>query len=154
MSDEASQREIQALELIRTLRHPFLLQTQRYWALSDRVVMVMELADDSLDDWYRRCQAEGKRGLPGPELIAYLREAAEALDYMHSKGVLHRDIKPGNLLRLSGHAKVADFGLARLQESRLMSATFCGTPVYMSPEMWQGKISVHSDQYSLAASYF
>jgi serine/threonine protein kinase len=154
VDDEASQRELQALELIRSLRHTFLLQTHRYWALKDRVVMVMELADDSLSDWYRACKADGKPGIPAPELIAYLREAAEALDYMHSKGVLHRDIKPGNLLRLSGHAKVADFGLARLQESQVMSATFCGTPVYMAPEVWQGKISVNSDQYSLAVTYF
>jgi hypothetical protein len=154
LEDEACQRELQALELIRSLRHAFLLQTQRYWALKDRVVMVMELADDSVSDWFKSCKAEGKPGIPAPELIAYLREAAEALDYMHGKGVLHRDIKPGNLLRLSGHAKVADFGLARLQESQMMTATFCGTPVYMAPEVWQGKVSVHSDQYSLAVTYF
>jgi serine/threonine protein kinase len=154
LDDEASQRELQALEIIRSLRHPFLLQTHRFWALKDRIVMVMELADDSLSDWFRRTRAEGKPGIPAAEVIAYLREAAEALDYMHANGVLHRDIKPGNLLRLSGHAKVADFGLARLQESQLMSATFCGTPVYMAPEVWQGKISVHSDQYSLAVTYF
>jgi hypothetical protein len=154
VDDEASQRELQALEIIRSLRHPFLLQTHRYWALKDRIVMVMELADGSLTDWFRTSKAQGKPGIPVPELVAYLREAAEALDYMHSKGVLHRDIKPGNLLRLSGHAKVADFGLARVQESQLMSATFCGTPVYMAPEVWQGKISVHSDQYSLAVTYF
>lgn len=154
LDDEASQRELQALELIRSLRHAFLLQTQGYWALKDRVVMVMELADDSVSDWFKACRAEGKPGIPAPELIAYLREAAEALDYMHGKGVLHRDIKPGNLLRLSGHAKVADFGLARLQESQMMTATFCGTPVYMAPEVWQGKVSVHSDQYSLAVTYF
>jgi hypothetical protein len=152
--DEASQRELQALELIRTLRHAFLLQTHRYWALKDRVVMVMELADDTLTDWFNASKAAGKPGIPATELVVYLREAAEALDYMHSKGVLHRDIKPGNLLRLSGHAKVADFGLARLHESQLTTATFCGTPVYMAPEVWQGKISVHSDQYSLAMTYF
>jgi hypothetical protein len=154
VDDEASQRELQALEIIRSLRHPYLLQTHRYWALKDRIVMVMELADGPLTDWFRASKAEGKPGIPTPELIVYMREAAEALDYMHSKGVLHRDIKPGNLLRLSGHAKVADFGLARVQESQLMSATFCGTPVYMAPEVWQGKISVHSDQYSLAVTYF
>jgi serine/threonine protein kinase len=154
VDDEASQRELQALEIIRSLRHPFLLQTHRYWPLKDRIVMVMELADDSLSDWFRTSKAAGKPGIAVAELLAYLREAAEGLDYMHENGVLHRDIKPGNLLRLSGHAKLADFGLARLQESQLMSATFCGTPVYMAPEVWQGKISVHSDQYSLAVTYF
>ncbi len=154
LDDEAGQRELQALELIRSLRHPFLVQTQRYWALKDRVVMVMELADDSLADWFKACRAEGQPGIPARELVAYLREAAEALDYMHAKGVLHRDVKPANLLRLSGHAKVADFGLARLQESLVMTATFCGTPLYMAPEVWRGKVSVHSDQYSLATTYF
>lgn len=153
LNDEASQRELQALELIRTLRHPFLLRTERYWALKDRVVMVMELADDSLADWFQACKDRGHAGIPAAELIAYLHEAAEALDYMHAKSVLHRDVKPGNLLRLQGHAKVADFGLARLQESQVMTVTFCGTPLYMAPEVWRGKISVHSDQYSLAVTY-
>ncbi len=154
LDGESGRRELQALELIRTLRHPFLLLTHRYWALKDRVVTVMELADDSVADWFRACRAAGLPGIPAAELVAYLREAAEALDYMHAKDVLHRDVKPGNLLRLSGHAKVADFGLARLQESSLMTATFCGTPLYMAPEVWQGKVSARSDQYALAMTYF
>jgi formylglycine-generating enzyme required for sulfatase activity len=153
VDDEASRRELQALELIRSLRHPFLLQTHAFWQLEDRLVIVMELAEGSLSDWFKQCAQAGLPGIPAGELAAYVGEAAEALDYLHSQHVVHRDIKPANLLRVKGHAKVGDFGLARLAESRLATATFCGTPVYMAPEMWHSQVSEHSDQYSLALSY-
>ena len=153
LDDESSQRELQSLQLIRDMRHPFLLQTQAFWSLEDRLVIVMELAEGSLAEWNREARREGGAGIPVAELLPYFREAAEALDYLHSMNVLHRDIKPANLLRLKGHAKVADFGLARMMEARQMAATFCGTPLYMAPEIWRQKVSPQSDQYSLAASY-
>src|SRR5581483_2977652 len=67
----------------------------------------------------------------------------------------HRDIKPENILLLQKHVKVADFGLARVLEGTrsLMSMSVSGTPAYMAPEVWYGKFSPHSDQYSLAVSY-
>src|SRR5262249_52612911 len=130
LDDESSQRELQSLELIRELRHPFLLQTQAYWSLEDRLVIVMELADDSLADWNRQERKLTGSGISSSELLGYFGEAAEALDYLHSMNVIHRDVKPANLLRLKGHAKVADFGLARLMDKQLASATFCGTPLY------------------------
>jgi serine/threonine protein kinase len=73
---------------------------------------------------------------------------------LHSEHVIHRDIKPDNILLLNKHAKVADFGLARfLETEQTASASGSGTPAYMAPEVWRRRVSERSDQYSLAMSY-
>jgi hypothetical protein len=154
LDHEASRKELKALEKIRTLHHIFLLQIHQYQAERDHLVIVMELADGSLSDRFKECQANGLTGIPVEELVSYFLQAAEALDYLHSNHVAHRDIKPQNLLMLGGHAKVADFGLAREQTQVLdQTLTACGTPHYMAPEAWKLQVSRHSDQYSLAAAY-
>ena len=152
--DRQAQRELQALELIKHLRHPFLLQTHAFWNSDDRLYIAMELADGTLRDRLKACRGAGMIGIPAAELVAYMREAADALDFLHKKHVQHGDIKPDNILLVADHAKVADFGLARPHESRrLISADGSGTPQYMAPEVWRGKVSAHSDQYSLAVTY-
>src|SRR5205807_8653506 len=97
---------------------------------------------------------QGRPGVPPEELIPLFEQAAEALDYLHSQNVSHRDVKPQNLLTLKGYAKVADFGLARGHEHTMTTVgAEVGTPMYMAPEVWERKVSLHSDQYSLAAAY-
>jgi serine/threonine protein kinase len=151
---EEAQRELSALELIRGLRHRCLVQLHGFWSLQERLYIVMELADGSLRQRLEECRRAGQRGIPEGELLLYFRDAAEGLDFLHSRHVQHRDIKPENILLVQGHAKLADFGLAREQGSRLLStATGAGTPLYMAPEVFQGKLSPHSDQYSLAMTY-
>lgn len=154
ISDHASQRERQSLELIKSLRHPFLLQVQAYWIeKGGQLHVVMDLADGSLNDWCKAYTDQNLPGIPRPQLLPFFREAAEALDYLHANQVIHRDVKPANLLYLNGHAKVADFGLARLIQGDETEGTLCGTPRYMPPEAWDAQVSVNLDQYSLARTY-
>lgn len=150
---EDIQRELRSLTTMKKVRHPYLLQTFAYWQLDDRLIIAMERADSTLKQRLEACKAQGLSGIPVNELLGYFQEAAEAIDYLHSVGVCHRDIKPANILLFGGHVKVGDFGLARWQVEKLKSATSCGTPYYMAPEIWDGKLEPTSDQYSLAITY-
>jgi serine/threonine protein kinase len=154
----ASQQELVALEHVKRLRHPYLVQTQAFWVEGDRLFIVMDLADSSLSQRAAECKKglpKGtRRGIPTDELLRYMAEVAEALDYLHEAGVHHRDVKPANILLLRGHARLADFGLARPLTGSLVAATLGGTPAYMAPEVWEGLASSHSDQWSLAAVYY
>jgi serine/threonine protein kinase len=153
-----AQLELQALEIVRSVRHPFLLSMDRIEVIDGVLIVVMELADESLFDQLRHYQSVGQAGIPREALLDRLREAAEVLDLMNlSRRLLHLDVKPHNLLLLSGHVKVADFGLvSRLPRSPAQAPT-CRpgvvSPVYASPEAFKGEPSLSSDQYSLAVSY-
>src|SRR5262249_18500374 len=93
---------------------------------------------------------------PLEELLHYLQQLADSVDYLAKHKVQHRDIKPANILLREGHAMLADFGLAEMMKETLHSKTadFAGTIAYTPPETFQGKISPTSDQSSLAATYY
>jgi serine/threonine protein kinase len=154
IDEEEAQQELRALELIKQVRHPYLLQTQAFWVVEDRLFIAMELADQTLRGRLAECRRSGLSGIPVAELVPYIRQSAEALDFLHGRRVQHRDVKPENILLLANFAKLADFGLARSHGScHSVAMSLGGTPLYMAPEAWKGKISPNTDQYSLAMTY-
>ena len=112
--EKRATRELRALDLIRQLRHPFLLSLERIEIVDGRLLIVTELADGSVKDRFDACREQGLPGIPRAEILRYVRDAADALDYMSEQhGLQHLDIKPENLLLLADHVKVADFGLVK-----------------------------------------
>lgn len=153
--DEFASQELKALERIKGVRHPFLLSLERFEIISGRLAILTELADMSLDQRLRECRTQGLTGIPRDELLKYMADAAEALDFLSQRhNLLHLDIKPENLLVLGEHIKVADFGLVKELATRTQNSLVSGmTPTYASPEMFDDEPTAHSDQYSLAIVY-
>lgn len=93
-----------------------------------------------------------EKKLPLARALQLTEEIAEALDYAHAQGVIHRDIKPGNILVTEdGHAKIADFGIAKLNLAHFtLPGKVLGTPAYMAPEQLSGEgVDGRSDLFSL-----
>lgn len=90
--------------------------------------------------------------LPLENAVKWMREVAGALSFAHARGIIHRDVKPANIMvDVEGHAKLTDFGIARLRNTQLTTAgDLLGTPAYMSPEQVQGNpVDSRSDIFSL-----
>lgn len=154
LDDERAACELRALERIKRVRHPFLLSLERIEVVDGQLIILTELADASLKDRFEQCRRQGLPGIPRDELLVYLHDAADALDYMSEEHSLqHLDVKPENLLIVGGRVKVADFGLVKEINDRTVSLVGGLTPVYAAPETFDGHPSRHSDQYSLAIVY-
>jgi serine/threonine protein kinase len=153
LSDEKATRELKALQRIKEIRHPFLLSLERIEIVDGQLLIVTELADASLKDRFQACLDAGMAAIPRDELLAYLHDAADALDFLSEKTLQHLDVKPENLLLVGGRMKVADFGLLKEITDRTCSMMGGMTPVYAAPELFDGRPSATSDQYSLAIVY-
>jgi serine/threonine protein kinase/HAMP domain-containing protein len=133
------------------LSHPNIVVVHDVGQIEGRPYMAMELIEgESLAE----VLSEGKP-LPLRDTVIMGIQLARALDYAHSRGIVHRDIKPGNIVRLKGTQtiKVTDFGIAHIDsgtgEQRTRSGEVLGTPQYMSPEQTIGeKIDGRSDLFS------
>ena len=145
---EVKERFFREAEAAGRLNHPNIVTIYDVGEDHDMAYMAMELLEGG--DLSRHCQ---KGRLLGPaEVLRIVSKVAAALEYAHEHEVVHRDIKPGNImLTTSGQVKVTDFGIARLvPNSRTQTGVILGTPSYMSPEQVAGKkVDGRSDLFSL-----
>ena len=138
------------------LKHQNIAQVYEIGEDDGQLFIVMEYVEEgSLRDYLE--QAKG-RCLPLYQVIRWVLQVAEGLTEAHRQGVVHRDIKPDNLmLTNTGHLKITDFGLARLDTTTRLTASgaMLGTVNYMSPEQVTGReIDGRADLFSLGATFF
>jgi serine/threonine protein kinase len=149
LTDDDKQSFLEEARTIAHLRHPSIVRILEYDVVDDIPFLVMEYAPHGT---LRQCYPRGTV-LPPASVVPYVRQIAAALQYAHDQKLIHRDVKPENMLL--GHKNtvlLSDFGLAVIvQSSRDRLQIVAGTVTYMAPEQLQGKASPASDQYALAA---
>jgi TolB-like protein/Tfp pilus assembly protein PilF len=145
------ERFLREIKVTARLDHPHILPVLASGDAAGLLWYTMPYVEgESLRDRLRR-----ESQLSVDEALRIACEVADALDYSHSHGVVHRDVKPENILLAHGHARVADFGVARALEAaggeKLTGTGLAiGTPLYMSPEQASGgQVDGRSDIYSL-----
>ena len=139
-SDEEQQRFLREIQLQASLRHANIAAVHNAFRRPQGLALVMELAEGEPLD---RILARGP--VPLETGISYILQALAALQYAHERGVVHRDVKPGNMIVApDGQLKLTDFGLARRVEGPQLthSGAFTGSPYYMSPEQVVGLAAV------------
>ncbi len=154
--DEFVKRFDREAQMIASLSHIHILKVFDYGRQDDIVYLVMELLTGG--SLARLIQTRGALSLQ--EASRLLRQMASALDYAHGRGIIHRDMKPENvLLDSDGNAFITDFGIAKLRDSGGTALTqsqgTIGTPAYMSPEQWKGEpVDARADIYALGVIVF
>ncbi|MFE3447124.1 protein kinase [Nocardia sp. NPDC059180] len=143
-------------DLAASLSHPGIVSVHDRGESDGRLWIALELID-GID--LSAFLATSPGGMPGTEVARAITEVADALDYAGARGLIHRDVKPANiLLARTGHYLLTDFGIARMgPESSDLTGTglTIGTIAYASPEQMQGlTVEPRSDQYALAATAF
>ena len=170
LGQRGASQELRSLATMLGVRHANLVTIFGIWEQADWAVIGMDLADGSLLDRFEAAVVAGRTGLDFAALIDFLRQAARGIDFLNEPrspltagnplGLIHRDIKPRNLLLVGESIKIGDFGLVRPLDADSGSSLSVGTEAvdslmtaYSAPEVRRGGVSASSDQYSLAATY-
>jgi serine/threonine-protein kinase len=134
--------------IIARLDHPNITRLKTAEILGKRLVLVTELGERTLSDVYERSR-------PTRYSLHVLDHVLQGLAYAHSQGVLHRDVKPDNILVWrDGRVKLTDFGISKIIEKPIIYTTVTGTPSYRAPEQAYGRPTFASDVFSLALMFY
>jgi tetratricopeptide (TPR) repeat protein len=142
-------RFLREAQVAARLNHPHIAAVHDFGTHDERPYLVMQFVEGVTID-------QAKLGTRGA--VAAVRDSARALDYAHQHGVVHRDVKPANILVAGTHAFVMDFGLARqvnVKSSLSQTGQLIGTPAFMSPEQALGHATdARTDVYGLGATLY
>lgn len=152
-SNETFDRFLREYEIASAIRHPNIVRIFDFGAGDDHAYIAMEYFPKG------DLRSQIKSNIKPRDAACLLRQMAEALQVLHGAGVLHRDLKPGNvMLREDGSVVLIDFGMSRqieLDASLTGSGAIFGTPYYMSPEQGHGRpTDERSDIYSLGIMFY
>jgi len=138
--------------LLASLRHPRVVRVIDHFAAPSGQYLVMDLVR-GIDLGVLLAQ-RGTPGLPVDQAIEYTRQTCEALQYVHDQQIVHRDVKPQNLILSEDGIVLVDFGIARLLDEVEAQGTIgIGTPRFMAPEVFAGgSVSTRTDVFSVAAT--
>jgi serine/threonine protein kinase len=160
--NQSAAQELRSIQVVQKLPHAHLIRIDRVWCAADYLVVAMELADGSLADLLEVYRADLGTPLPPHHALAFLAQAATALDFLNNRQhlvqgkwvtVQHCDVTPRNMLLVGKSVKLSDFGLTTTLTARQKVHYRAGTPAYAAPEVFQGLVSDRTDQYALAACY-
>lgn len=161
-SQFAAVQEIRALQSIRQVKHPNLIQIDQVWCCSGYLVIAMELAEGSLLDLLDVYQQEFHSTIYHEHACFFLMQVAQVLDFLNTRqhtingqcmALRHCDVKPSNILLKGRSVKLADFSLVAQATSSMWYHRRIGTLHYAAPEIFHGCLSDRTDQYALAVTY-
>jgi eukaryotic-like serine/threonine-protein kinase len=138
--------------LLSSLQHPRVVRIKDHFSAPSGQYLVMDLVRGI--DLGVLLKQRGQPGLPVDQSIEYTRQTCEALQYVHDQQIVHRDVKPQNLILSESGVVLVDFGIARLlDEVEEQGTVGIGTPRFMAPEVFAGgNVSARTDVFSVAAT--
>ncbi len=145
---KTSESFLQEARILASLNHPNIVRFYTVDFYQDRLFILLEYIEGKS----LREIIQERAPLSQDEALRIALEILDALAYAHAKGVLHRDLKPENILLTPDMTvKITDFGLSALISGNVLEASVAGTPLYMAPEVWEGRFSPASDLWAFSA---